>query len=138
MSRVRVLVVDDQAPFRRAASSVVAAVDSFELVGAVGSAEECLGVVRELRPDLVLMDVNLPGTDGIDAARVLADGPHPPVVVLLSTYSEAEYTERAAGVAGYLEKSRFGPDRLAALWSELSVGRQPPAGIDDARSGPPS
>jgi DNA-binding NarL/FixJ family response regulator len=133
MTRVRVLVVDDQSPFRRAAASVVAAVASFELVGVVASAEECLKAVPELRPDLVLMDVNLPGMDGIDAARVLAGRPDPPVVVLLSTYPEDEYTERTAGVAGYLEKSRFGPERLAALWSALSG--QVPTAIPDAPAG---
>ena len=71
MSKVRVLVVDDQEPFRRAMASVVDATEGFEVVGSATTGEESLLMAGQLAPDLVLMDVNLPGIDGIEAARQL-------------------------------------------------------------------
>src|SRR3954463_8645548 len=87
---VRVLVVDDQAAYRRALAAVVTETDGFVVVAETTSGEESIEVAAEVRPDLVLMDVNLPGISGIDAARRLAEGPEAPVVVLLSTYDEDE------------------------------------------------
>jgi DNA-binding NarL/FixJ family response regulator len=118
---VRVLIVDDQAPFRLAAEQVVEATDGFEVVGAAASGEAAVDAARVLRPDLVLMDVHLPGIDGLEATRrILAgrDGPRPPVVLLLSTYEEADLGLRVAdcGAAGYLTKRAFGPPRLRAVW----------------------
>src|SRR6478672_2110193 len=88
VGEVRVLIVDDQEPFRRAMSAVVEETDGFVVVGSATSGEESLAVAAELRPHLVLMDVNLPGIDGIEAARRLVGSPGAPVVVLLSTYDE--------------------------------------------------
>ena len=68
---VRVLIVDDQEPFRRAAAAVIGMAESFELVGTVGSGEECLAAVPLLRPDLVLLDIGLPGIDGHELGRRL-------------------------------------------------------------------
>lgn len=115
---VRVLIVDDQEPFRLAARAVVEATDGFEVVGAVDTGEASVDAARELAPDLVLMDVNLPGIDGLEAtARILEDAPGV-VVLLLSTYEVDEYAPRAAeaGAAAYVPKSEFDPDRLADVW----------------------
>ena len=116
---VRVLVVDDQAPFRRAMTCVVEETDGFEVVGEVASGEESLDAAELLRPDLVLMDVNLPGIDGLEATRRLLASDSPPVVLLLSTYDEdaGEGFVAESGAAGYVTKSAFGPDRLEAAWS---------------------
>jgi DNA-binding NarL/FixJ family response regulator len=119
---VRVLVVDDQVPFRMAAAAVVDATDDFELVGEVETGEAAVDAARELHPDLVLMDVNLPGIDGLEATRRIlshaAGGGTPVVVLVLSTYEAAEYAPRAAeaGAASYIPKSEFSPDRLAQAW----------------------
>ena len=72
---VRVLIVDDQPPFRLAARAVVESVDGFVVVGDAETAEECLDLIDELTPDLVLMDLNLPEMDGAQAAGVLRDDP---------------------------------------------------------------
>jgi DNA-binding NarL/FixJ family response regulator len=122
---VRVLVVDDQAPFRTAARMVVEATDGFEVVGEAETGEESVELTRSLRPDLVLMDVNLPGIDGLEATRrILAEG-DPVVVLLLSTYEEEEYAPRAAecGAAAYIPKAVFGPDRLERAWAAATGAR---------------
>ncbi|MFN2463533.1 MAG: response regulator transcription factor [Candidatus Dormibacteria bacterium] len=119
---VRVLVVDDQAPFRAAAAAVVEMTDDFDLIGEVETGEAAVSAARELRPDLVLMDVNLPGINGLEATRQIlaeaAGGGAPVVVLVLSTYEAAEYAPRAAeaGAASYIPKSEFSPDRLADAW----------------------
>jgi DNA-binding NarL/FixJ family response regulator len=123
---VRVLIVDDQEPFRMAARMVVEATDGFDVVGEAESGEDSVTMAAELAPDLVLMDVNLPGINGLDATRqILAGaGPDPKavVVLLLSTYEEDEYAPRAAecGAAAYIPKAAFGPDRLEAAWAAAS------------------
>jgi DNA-binding NarL/FixJ family response regulator len=115
---VRVLVVDDQAPFLRAMTSVVAETPGFEVVGQASSGEESLEVAAEVLPDLVLMDVNLPGIDGLEATRRLRATDTPPVVLLLSTYDEdaGEDFVAESGAASYVTKSAFGPRRLEDAW----------------------
>ena len=114
---VRVLIVDDQEPFRRAMGTVVEETDGFVVVGAAASGEESLARSAELSPDLVLMDVNLPGIDGIEASRRLTKPPGGPVVVLLSTYDEDEFDIDGCGAAAYVAKAAFGPDRLSEAWT---------------------
>lgn len=120
---VRVLIVDDQEPFRLAARMVVDATDGFEVVGEAETGEASVEMARELTPDLVLMDVNLPGINGLDATRqILSDQADSVVVLLLSTYEEEEYAPRAAecGAAAYIPKAVFGPDRLESAWEAAS------------------
>ena len=117
---VGVLIVNDQEPFRLAARAVVEATEGFEVVGEVDSGEASVDSARHLTPDLVLMDVNLPGIDGLEATRrILAESDGRVVVLLLSTYEAEEYAPRAAevGAASYIPKSEFDPDRLSEAWS---------------------
>ena len=116
---VRVLIVDDQEPFRMAARMVVEATDGFEVVGESPTGEGSVEAAKDLNPDLVLMDVNLPGINGLEATRqILKNSNGTVVVLLLSTYEEEEYAPRAAecGAASYISKSKFEPDRLTAAW----------------------
>jgi CheY-like chemotaxis protein len=117
MAAVRVLVVDDQAAYRRALAAVVTETDGFVVVAETTSGEESIAVAGEVLPDLVLMDVNLPGISGIDAARVLTESPGGPIVVLLSTYDEDEFDLEGCGASAYVAKAVFGPDRLAEIWA---------------------
>jgi DNA-binding NarL/FixJ family response regulator len=120
---VRVLIVDDQAPFRMAARMVVEATDGFEVAGESETGEDAVEAAATLDPDLVLMDVNLPGINGLEATRRILDGSKRVVILLLSTYEEEEYAPRAAecGAAAYIPKSSFSPDRLAEAWADATV-----------------
>jgi DNA-binding NarL/FixJ family response regulator len=121
---VRVLIVDDQEPFRLAARMVVEATEGFEVVGESETGEDSVEAARDLDPDLVLMDVNLPGMNGLDATRAILGGSNRVVILLLSTYEEEEYGPRAAecGAAAYIPKSEFGPDRLTEAWTAATAG----------------
>ena len=70
------------------------------------------------------MDVNLPGIDGIEAARRIRAQESPPVVILLSTYDEDEFDISGCGASAYVAKSTFSPDRLEQLWSAATTGGQ--------------
>ena len=118
MNLVRVLLVDDQEAFMRALVAVLDATPGFVVVGRAATGEESLELAGELRPGLVLMDVNLPGMDGIEATRRLRELSSPPVVILLSTHDEdaGEHFVAQSGASAYLTKSAFGPQLLAQTW----------------------
>ena len=120
MGGVRVLVVDDVAAFLDAIVSVIAETPGFDIVGVASSGEEALVVAAEVHPDLVLMDVNLPGIDGLEATRRLLVGERAPSVLLLSTYDDDAGQQFVAesGAAAYLHKAAFGPDSLERAWSD--------------------
>jgi len=124
---VKVLIVDDQAAFRRAAARVLARQPGFDLVGEAESGEASIEATRTRRPDLVLMDVHMPGIGGAEATRriMAASGADPPVVLLLSTYDTADYGSCAleCGAAAYLPKAEFGPEVLQAAWMAARPGQ---------------
>ena len=119
-----VVVVDDQAPFRLAARAVLRRIDCFELAGEASSGPEAIELVNALHPALVLMDINMPEMNGIEATRRILAA-HPDVVVFLcSTYDVADLPPAAAdsGAAAYVNKEQFGADMLRRLWAERSSG----------------
>src|SRR5262245_35513590 len=87
---VGVLVVDDREPFRRAMAAVVDATPGFEVSGVASTGEEAVSLTIDLQPDLVLMDVHLPGIDGVEASRQITGAADAPIVFLLSTYDESD------------------------------------------------
>jgi DNA-binding NarL/FixJ family response regulator len=119
VNQVRVLVVDDQALFRRLMSAVVEETEGFVVVGSAASGEESIVTAGLLRPDLILMDVNLPGIDGMEATRRLRADTTAAAVILLSTYDEDDWDGQAqeCGAVAYLAKSAFGPETLTAVWA---------------------
>ncbi|MBA3653093.1 MAG: response regulator transcription factor [Actinobacteria bacterium] len=120
---VRVLVVDDQTPFRRAASAVCSMTAGFEVVAEAESGEEAVERAAATAPDVVLMDINLPGINGIEACRqILAN--QTAVVVLLSTYSRDDLPSDAAdsGALAYVHKEELSPNVLEDLWAQRDSG----------------
>ena len=117
---VRVLIVDDQPPFREASRLVVEMTDGFEVVGEAVDGEQAVEMVLALEPDLVLMDVQMPGIDGIEATRRIGALTDPPRVVVMSTHESGDYADTAvaAGAHAFVAKSEFGMDSLERLWGE--------------------
>ncbi len=115
---VRVLIVDDQLPFREASRMVVEMTDGFEVAGEAANGEQALDLVVQLQPDLVLMDVQMPGIDGIETTRRVRALADPPAVIVMSTHESGDYqsTALAAGAVGFLPKSNLGFDTLAEMW----------------------
>jgi DNA-binding NarL/FixJ family response regulator len=120
---VGVLIVDDQAPFRRAAKMVLAATPGFDVIGEAESGEEAVELFDTLAPGLVLMDINLPGINGIEATRRITDAHPDATVLLLSTYQAADLPSGAdnCGAAGYVNKEEFGPAVVLDLWAKRST-----------------
>jgi two-component system, NarL family, invasion response regulator UvrY len=119
-----VLVVDDQAPFRLAARAVLRRLDGFEFAGEASSGPQAIELVDTLHPSLILMDINMPEMNGIEATRRIVAA-HPDVVVFLcSTYDLADLPRSAtvSGASGYVNKERFGADALRQLWQDRDSG----------------
>lgn len=122
MNTVRVLIVDDQEPFRRAAAAVVGATDGFSFVGAAEDGQAALEAVLKHLPDLVLVDVNMPGMDGVEVSRRIRRLDSPPMVVLVSTYELGDVGEEAlhCGASAYVAKSDLDSDCLRSIWQRLA------------------
>lgn len=117
---VSVLIVDDQLPFRLAARAVLRRTEGFELIGEAADGDEAVALVAQLRPSLVLMDINMPTMNGIEATRrIMADVPGT-TVFLCSTYQRSDLPPEAesSGFAAYVNKEELGPDLLRQLWDE--------------------
>ncbi|WP_251094608.1 response regulator transcription factor [Streptomyces sp. Caat 7-52] len=113
----RVLVVDDQFLIRAGLVGLLEAAPGFEVVGEAGDGEQAVRLAAETRPDVVLMDIRMPGVNGIEATeRILAQAAdRPPRVLVLTTFDLDEYVYGAlrAGASGFLLKDS-GPERLLA------------------------
>jgi two-component system, NarL family, invasion response regulator UvrY len=115
---VGVLAVDDQSIFLEVAREVVAATPGFSWVGGANSGEEALDAVMDLEPELVLMDVRMPGMDGIETAHRIRER-HPDVVVVLISIEESPAIApaiEASGAATLVRKQEFSPAMLRRLW----------------------
>lgn len=116
-SVVRVLVVDDHPLVRDGLRALLAADPNSELVGEAADSDSAIALARKLRPDVIVMDLQLPGTDGIDATKALtASLPGVAVLVLtMRSNDEALFAALRAGASGYLLKGTSGRDVLAAI-----------------------
>src|ERR1700680_8175 len=121
--QVKVLLVDEQAAFRTAAREVVTSTRVFELVAVAATGEDSIEAARELQPDLVLMDINLPGIDGIEASVRIQSANRGIAVLLLSTHDREEFGRRmrTAGAIAFMSKGRVEPQNLIAAWKDALV-----------------
>lgn len=123
---VTVLTVDDQAVFRRAARTVIESTPGFEPIGEATDGEEALVLADEVDPDLVLIDVRMPGMNGVETARRLFAAHPTSTIVLVSSEDMADLPADAerCGAVALLPKERLGPAALRRLW-ELCGRRAP-------------
>ena len=114
---VRVLTIDDQAIFRTIAREVIEATPGFAAVGEAAGGEEGLEAAEELEPDLVLLDVRMPGIGGIEVARRLV-AEHPEMLTVLISIEERIDVPSAAQLDAVplVRKQDFGPRLLRSLW----------------------
>ena len=114
--RPTVLIVDDHAAFRASARALLQA-EGFDVIGEATDGAEAVAAVAALRPQIVLLDIQLPGLDGLAVAEQLAAVPDPPTVVLISSRDAAVYGPRlqSTPARGFIPKSGLSGQALAAL-----------------------
>jgi DNA-binding NarL/FixJ family response regulator len=112
-----VLIVDDQAPFRSVAAALVRRVRGWAVSGEAETGEDAVRLAAQLTPDVVLMDINLPGITGIEATRRIVAAAPATAVVLVSTYALDDLPEEArhCGAIGYVRKDDLTPRLLRDL-----------------------
>jgi DNA-binding NarL/FixJ family response regulator len=116
---VGVLIVDDQPFFRSAARDVIGALPGFHAVAEASSGREAVAAVGRLHPELVLLDVRMPGMDGIETARRIT-AEHPQTVVVLISIEDiagVPSSARSCGAAALVRKQDFVPSLLRELWA---------------------
>ncbi|WP_117213598.1 response regulator transcription factor [Allorhizocola rhizosphaerae] len=114
---IRVVLVDDQQLMRGGLRMMLETQPDIAVVGEAGNGREAVELVRADRPDVVLMDIRMPGMDGLTATREITELPHPPRVIVLTTFGEEEYVYRAlaAGAVGFLLKDSPPEDLVSAV-----------------------
>jgi DNA-binding NarL/FixJ family response regulator len=116
---IRVLVTDDQPLIREALVALLTSVNEIEVVGSAGDGAAAVRMATSLAPDVVLMDIRMPVMDGVEATRQVRALPHPPAVVILTTFDLDEYVLAAvrAGASGFLLKDGDADDLVAGIRS---------------------
>jgi DNA-binding NarL/FixJ family response regulator len=114
---VRVVLADDQPLVRAALEMIISDTPDVEVVGEAGTGAEAVRLAEKLHPDVVVMDIRMPGMDGIEATRLVTTGPGQARVVVLTTFDDDDYVYAAlrAGASGFLVKDMALDDILAAI-----------------------
>jgi DNA-binding NarL/FixJ family response regulator len=114
---VRVVLADDHALVRDALQLVITDTPDLEVVGQAGTGADAVRLAGDLHPDVVVMDIRMPGMDGIEATRLITAGSGPTRVVVLTTFDDDDYVYGAlrAGASGFLVKDMALDDILAAI-----------------------
>jgi len=122
---IRVLLADDHAMVRDGLQSLLESEDDIEVVGATGDGREAVRMVEKLRPDLALMDISMPGLNGIEATAEIADRFPDTRIIILSMHHTTEHIFQAlkAGARGYLLKESAGSEVVTALRTVHKGGR---------------
>ena len=118
---MRVVIVDDEALARERLRRLLAEFPGYEVVGEAGDGEQALALIRAQNPDLVLLDIRMPGTDGLQVARQLSEEKTPPAVIFTTAFSEHALSAFDASATAYLLK----PIRKEKLREALQRARRP-------------
>jgi DNA-binding NarL/FixJ family response regulator len=120
---IRVLLVDDQQLMRSGLRMMLETQTDIDVVGEAGDGDEALAMVPRLNPDVILMDIRMPGKDGLAATEELATGDGAPKVIMLTTFGEESYVYRAlrAGAVGFLLKDTP-PENLVGAVRKAAEG----------------
>lgn len=113
MASLRALIVDDEPPARARLNALLRDLDQVEVVGEAGNATETLELIEQLNPDILYLDVRMPGMSGLELARYLARLPRPPAIVFITAHDEHALEAFEAEAVGYLLKP-VRKDKLAA------------------------
>ncbi len=116
---MKVLIVDDEGPARERLRQIIDDLDGYEFAGEAGDGEQTISIVLETRPDIVLLDIRMPGISGLDTARHLNTLAHPPAVVFTTAYDEYAVEAFEARAVGYVLKP-VRPGRLEAALEHAS------------------
>jgi DNA-binding NarL/FixJ family response regulator len=127
----RVLIVDDHPVFRDGLAGLLATVPGVEVAGTAGTAEEALAAIKDTTPDVVLMDINLPGASGVEATRRAAQLAPATAVLVITMVDDDEtvFAALAAGARGYVLKGASGDEIAAALRTVAAGGAVFGAGV---------
>jgi DNA-binding NarL/FixJ family response regulator len=127
---IRVLVVDDHQMFAQALGMLLAEEEGLDVAGAVGTAEAALELVAQTDPDVVLMDIELPGMDGIEATRRIREASESTQVVIITAYPEPAVMIRAieAGACGFIPKTQAADELVRVVRQAASGEMVLPAG----------
>ena len=117
---MKVLIVDDEAPARDRLIHMVSSIDSMETSGQASNGLEAVRMVQDSHPDVVLMDIRMPGMDGLEAARHLSEMDEPPAIIFTTAYSEHALEAYDANAVDYLVK----PIRQEKLEKSLAKARK--------------
>ena len=126
MTQLRVVLVDDHAVVRRGLSGLLSSTEDLLVVGTAADGAEALPLIRELRPDVVLMDLQMPGVDGVEATRTIVEEQLGTQVLVLTSFSDSDRIIAAldAGAVGYLLKDADPDDVLQGIRA-VSRGESP-------------
>ncbi len=117
MDRLRILIAEDSAPFRQGLRSLLQSVDDMELIGEATTGEESVRIANRLQPDVILMDIQMPGLNGIEATRRIIDA-NPHISILMLTMfedDESVFAALRAGARGYLLKGALKAEIVRAI-----------------------
>ncbi|MFD2256763.1 response regulator transcription factor [Luteolibacter algae] len=131
INRITISIVEDDSRIRWGLTAILEDEDDFECVGSFASAEEAFQHLPALNPQVVLMDVNLPGINGIECTRRLASSPKPPQIIMLTVRQDSEiiFDALAAGASGYLLKPPSARELVDAVRDVFAGGAPMTASI---------
>jgi DNA-binding NarL/FixJ family response regulator len=124
MARTRIVIADDHAIVRDGVRALLALADDMEVVGEASGGQEAIDLAVSLEPDLILMDIAMPGLGGLEATLEIRKRVPRARIVVLSQYGDPEYVRRflKAGVSGYVLKNAAGADLVAAIRAAMRGG----------------